>query len=47
MCDRLYDCSFDSLEDASMEMVRSKPDEATSKIVMLLCSEIETIQAYQ
>ena len=41
VCDRLYDVDFVSLEDDSVEIEMSKPDEATSKIVMWLLSVIE------
>ena len=41
--DRLYDDSFVSLEDDSVEIDMSKPEEATSKIVMWLLSVIEAV----
>ena len=43
VCDRLYDDSFVSLEDDSVEIDMSKPEEATSKIVTWLLSVIEAV----
>ena len=43
VCDRLYDDSFVSLEDDSVEIDMSKPEEATSKIVIWLLSVIEAV----
>ena len=44
VCDRLYDDSFVSLEDDSVEIEMSKPEEATSKIVTWLLSAIEAAE---